>query len=248
MTSSTSSIAPRPPSGQHIVSEIPRLKVSNLSKVYSTNHGPLAVLNKINFSVDAGESVALVGSSGSGKTTLLAICAGLDLPTSGEIEIDGISFRELDDLKLSKIRNQKIGFVFQNYQLIHSLTALENVLVPAELGGDFAAESRAHDLLLRVGLIERTSHYPSQLSGGEQQRVAIARAFINNPSLILADEPTGNLDAETRSKIIELLFELNKQNGTSLLIATHDTELAELADRILTIRAGALAPTVTEAK
>ena len=202
------------------------LKVKSLSKVYGSKTNALTVLSDINFSVLKGESVAIIGPSGSGKTTLLGLCAGLDRVTEGEIILNHISLNELNEDELAQVRNQNIGFVFQNFQLIPTLTALENVQVPLELRGIKNSMEPSIALLERVGLGARKNHYPSQLSGGEQQRVAIAIAFSNNPEILFADEPTGNLDEETGKSIEALLFEINKEKGTTLIIVTHDLELA----------------------
>ena len=216
------------------------LKVKSLSKVYGSKTNALTVLSDINFSVLKGESVAIIGPSGSGKTTLLGLCAGLDRVTEGEIILNHISLNELNEDELAQVRNQNIGFVFQNFQLIPTLTALENVQVPLELRGVKNTMEPSIALLERVGLGVRKNHYPSQLSGGEQQRVAIARAFSNNPEILFADEPTGNLDEETGKSIEALLFEINKEKGTTLIIVTHDLELALKTHQIIKIKGGTL--------
>tara|TARA_B100000900_G_scaffold406471_1_gene417543 strand:- start:1653 stop:2321 length:669 start_codon:yes stop_codon:yes gene_type:complete len=216
------------------------LKVKSLSKVYRTKTNALTVLSNINFSVLKGESVAIIGPSGSGKTTLLGLCAGLDRVTEGEIILNHISLNELSENELAQVRNQNIGFVFQNFQLIPTLTALENVQVPLELRGIKNSMGPSIALLERVGLEARRNHYPSQLSGGEQQRVAIARAFSNNPEILFADEPTGNLDEETGKSIEALLFEINKEKGTTLIIVTHDLELAQKTHQIIKIKGGTI--------
>ena len=216
------------------------LKVKSLSKVYKTKTNALTVLSDINFSVLKGESVAIIGPSGSGKTTLLGLCAGLDRVTEGEIILNHISLNELNENELAQVRNQNIGFVFQNFQLIPTLTALENVQVPLELRGIKNSMGPSIALLERVGLEARRNHYPSQLSGGEQQRVAIARAFSNNPEILFADEPTGNLDEETGKSIEALLFEINKEKGTTLIIVTHDLELAQKTHQIIKIKGGTI--------
>ena len=216
------------------------LKVKSLSKVYGSKTNALTVLSDINFSVLKGESVAIIGPSGSGKTTLLGLCAGLDRVTEGEIILNHISLNELDEDELAQVRNQNIGFVFQNFQLIPTLTALENVQVPLELRGVKNTMEPSIALLERVGLGARKNHYPSQLSGGEQQRVAIARAFSNNPEILFADEPTGNLDEETGKSIEALLFEINKEKGTTLIIVTHDLELALKTHQIIKIKGGTI--------
>ena len=216
------------------------LKVKSLSKVYGSKTNALTVLSDINFSVLKGESVAIIGPSGSGKTTLLGLCAGLDRVTEGEIILNHISLNKLNEDELAQVRNQNIGFVFQNFQLIPTLTALENVQVPLELRGVKNTMEPSIALLERVGLGARKNHYPSQLSGGEQQRVAIARAFSNNPEILFADEPTGNLDEETGKSIEALLFEINKEKGTTLIIVTHDLELALKTHQIIKIKGGTI--------
>ena len=216
------------------------LKVKSLSKVYGSKTNSLTVLKDINFSVLKGESVAIIGPSGSGKTTLRGLCAGLDRVTEGEIILSHISLNELNEDELAQVRNQNIGFVFQNFQLIPTLTALENVQVPLELRGVKNTMEPSIALLERVGLGARKNHYPSQLSGGEQQRVAIARAFSNNPEILFADEPTGNLDEETGKSIEALLFEINKEKGTTLIIVTHDLELAQKTHQIIKIKGGTI--------
>lgn len=216
------------------------LKVKRLSKVYGSKNNSLTVLKDINFSVLKGESVAIIGPSGSGKTTLLGLCAGLDRVTEGEVILNEISLNKLNEDELAQVRNQNIGFVFQNFQLIPTLTALENVRVPLELRGVKNTMEPSIALLKRVGLDARKNHYPSQLSGGEQQRVAIARAFSNNPEILFADEPTGNLDEETGKSIEALLFEINKEKGTTLIIVTHDLELAQKTHQIIKIKGGTI--------
>ena len=216
------------------------LKVKGLSKVYGSKNNSLTVLKDINFSVLKGESVAIIGPSGSGKTTLLGLCAGLDRVTEGEVILNEISLNKLNEDELAQVRNQNIGFVFQNFQLIPTLTALENVRVPLELRGVKNTMEPSIALLKRVGLDARKNHYPSQLSGGEQQRVAIARAFSNNPEILFADEPTGNLDEETGKSIEALLFEINKEKGTTLIIVTHDLELAQKTHQIIKIKGGTI--------
>lgn len=217
------------------------LYVENVSKEYKSGDRTLRVLDEINFSISAGEVCAIVGPSGSGKTTLLGLCAGLDSPTSGEIRIGNKSLTGLDQDALAALRNELVGFIFQSFQLIPTLTAIENVMVPLELRGDRRAGSGARELLDRVGLADRMHHYPTQLSGGEQQRVAIARAFINRPKLLFADEPTGNLDTDTSESIESLLFELNRDAGTTLVVVTHDLELARRTRRIIRLRNGRIA-------
>lgn len=216
------------------------IDVRSIGKTVTTRDGPLCILSNINFSVTAGTSVAILGASGSGKTTLLGLLAGLDDVTTGDISIAGSSLVGLDEDGRALLRASNIGFVFQNFQLLQNLTALENVMLPLELAGRESAAETAIDLLTRVGLTERSHHFPGQLSGGEQQRCAIARAFACQPRLLIADEPTGNLDAVTGARIIELLFELNAEQGTTLVIATHDTALAERCEQRLILCAGEL--------
>jgi putative ABC transport system ATP-binding protein len=217
------------------------LNVAELQKSYHSGAEKLTVLEDITFSVPAGATFALVGPSGSGKTTLLGLCAGLDVSDSGRIELCGADLNQLSEDERAQLRNQKIGFIFQNFQLLPTLTALENVSVPLELQGDGRAQIKARELLEKVGLADREKHYPSQLSGGEQQRVALARAFANNPELLFADEPTGNLDEETGNRVINLLFDLNRQAGTTLIIVTHDMELAKKCDYMLRLKGGRVA-------
>lgn len=219
------------------------LKVQNLKKIYSSGSKELTVLDNITFDIEEKESFAIVGPSGSGKTTLLGLCAGLDQPDGGTIELCGTSINDLDEDQRALLRNQKVGFVFQDFQLIPTLTALENVAVPLELRGDKKAIEVSKELLKKVGLGDRFDHYPSQLSGGEQQRVALARAFSNKPEILFADEPTGNLDEETGQKVIELLINLNKESGTTLVIVTHDLDLARRAQRILKLKGGRIVET-----
>ncbi len=214
------------------------LKVNNLSKVYKSGSKELTVLSEILFSIDKGEKVAIVGPSGSGKTTLLGLCAGLDKSTTGTVTLAGSELSNLSEDEKAAVRNKSVGFIFQNFQLIPTLTALENVMIPLELQGKSDIEERASSLLERVGLGDRMDHYPSQLSGGEQQRVSLARAFSNAPQILFADEPTGNLDDDTGGKVEQLLFELNEQEGTTLIIVTHDGELAAKTDRIIKLRGG----------
>ena len=216
------------------------LDAQRLTKTYPSPAGPLTVVKDISFAIAAGSTCAIVGPSGSGKTTLLGLCAGLENPTSGRVRLDGIDLGALDEDGRARVRNERIGFVFQNFQLIPTLTALENVMVPMELRGQKNAAARARPLLDQVGLGGRLSHYPAQLSGGEQQRVGLARAFINRPSILFADEPTGNLDAETGALVIESLFALNAAHATTLVIVTHDTEMAGRAQRILRLKAGVI--------
>ncbi|MDN3593719.1 ABC transporter ATP-binding protein [Zunongwangia endophytica] len=214
------------------------LNVTHLEKSYDSGSKKLQILYDINFEVEAKESFAIVGPSGSGKTTLLGLCAGLDRIDNGDIELCGTKLSSLSEDELALLRNQKVGFVFQNFQLLPTLTALENVAVPLELQGNKKATEKAKSFLKKVGLDHRMHHYPSQLSGGEQQRVALARAFSNDPEILFADEPTGNLDAETGEKVIKLLFELNAELGTTLVIVTHDMELAKMTQHILEIKGG----------
>lgn len=214
------------------------LNVENLGKTYSSGTKQLTVLQDISFSVEERETFAIVGPSGSGKTTLLGLCAGLDRPESGEISLCGIRLNSLSEDERAVLRNQQVGFVFQDFQLLPTLTALENVSVPLELQGVKQASDNARELLDKVGLGDRLHHYPSQLSGGEQQRVAVARAFSNRPSILFADEPTGNLDTATGEKIESLLFELNRELGTTLVIVTHDLELAQKTQKILSLKGG----------
>ena len=214
------------------------LEISDLSKVYKSGSREIPVLSDIAFKVKEGDAVSIVGPSGSGKTTLLGLCAGLDRPTSGSITLNHILLDKLTEDQLAQIRNQHIGFIFQNFQLIQTLSALENVMIPLELRGIKNARNKAEELLKRVGLGERVTHYPSQLSGGEQQRVAIARAFSNEPKILFADEPTGNLDEETGQSVERLLFEINKEQGTTLILVTHDLELAEKTNQIIQLKGG----------
>lgn len=214
------------------------LEVSSISKIYKNASREIHVLEEINFQVEEGASVAIVGPSGSGKTTLLGLCAGLDRPSKGSITLNRILLDRLTEDEMAQIRNQHVGFIFQNFQLIQTLTALENVMIPLELRGVKTARQQAAALLERVGLGDRTTHYPSQLSGGEQQRVAIARAFSNEPKILFADEPTGNLDEETGQSVEDLLFEINQEKGTTLIIVTHDLELAEKTSQIIQLKGG----------
>ena len=216
------------------------LKVERLTKSYRTAAGPLTVLHEVSFGLEEGASVAIVGPSGSGKTTLLGLCAGLDRASSGSVELAGKDLGALGEDARAAVRNEHVGFVFQNFQLIPTLTALENVLVPLELRGESGGEPEARALLERVGLGSRTDHYPIQLSGGEQQRVALARAFLNKPKILFCDEPTGNLDADTAKSMVELIFGLNREKGTTLVLVTHDLELAAKCGRILKFRGGAV--------
>jgi putative ABC transport system ATP-binding protein len=216
------------------------LNIRNLSKTYSSAGQTLTVLQNINISVEAGSTVAVVGPSGSGKTTLLGLSAGLDRSTTGTIELNNIALDNLSEDERAKVRNQYVGFIFQNFQLLPTLTALENVMVPLELRAEKNVKNRSRELLDKVGLNDRLHHYPAQLSGGEQQRVSLARAFSNNPKILFADEPTGNLDAETSEKVIKLLFDLNAEAGTTLIIVTHNTELASGTHRIIRLKGGSI--------
>ena len=220
------------------------LKVQNLSKTYRSGDHDLNVLNNVSFEVDKGQSFAIVGPSGSGKTTLLGLCAGLDTTDQGEVWLCGSNLFDLDEDGRALLRNQNVGFVFQDFQLLPTLTALENVVVPLELRGAKKAKEQGKELLAKVGLQEREAHYPSQLSGGEQQRVALARAFANRPLILFADEPTGNLDDDTGTRIEDLLFELNKEQGTALVIVTHDLELAKKTDKSIRLRSGKIEETI----
>jgi putative ABC transport system ATP-binding protein len=214
------------------------LAVENLTKTYGSDKRQLTVLHDVSFSLNAGASCAIVGSSGSGKTTLLGLCAGLDRPTSGTVRLAGADLAGLNEDQRARFRNENIGFVFQNFQLVPTLSALENVMVPLELRREKGARDRAAVLLGRVGLEDRLDHYPVQLSGGEQQRVALARAFINRPKVLFADEPTGNLDADTSERVEELLLELNRESGTTLVLVTHDLDLAATTQRTIRLRGG----------
>jgi putative ABC transport system ATP-binding protein len=218
------------------------LKVERLTKTYATASGPLTVLHEVSFEIGRGASVAIVGPSGSGKTTLLGLCAGLDRPTGGSVELAGESIGAMSEDERALVRNRHVGFVFQNFQLVPTLTALENVLVPVELRGEsgLEVEAKARELLRRVGLGERCDHYPVQLSGGEQQRVALARAFMNEPKILFCDEPTGNLDGDTAQAMVELIFGLNHEKQTTLVLVTHDLELAKKCGRVIRFRSGAV--------
>jgi putative ABC transport system ATP-binding protein len=219
------------------------LKVERLTKAYDAAGHRLTVLRDVSFQLEAGATLAIVGPSGSGKTTLLGLCAGLDQPSEGTVELAGEPIGRLSEDARALVRNAHVGFVFQNFQLVPTLTALENVLVPVELRGQggAAAEEEACGLLARVGLGERRDHYPVQLSGGEQQRVALARAFMNRPKILFCDEPTGNLDGDTAHAMADLIFRLNEEKGTTLVLVTHDLELARRCRRILRLKAGAVA-------
>ncbi len=215
------------------------LTLKNLCRTYKLGDHELPILKDVSFELAEGQAIAVVGPSGSGKTTLLGLCAGLDRPSSGEVVVCGKSLGEMNEDQRAKLRNEYVGFVFQSFQLVPTLTALENVMVPIELhGSGNGVLDRAKELLGRVGLGDRLDHYPSQLSGGEQQRVALARAFVNQPQILFADEPTGNLDVETGKMVEDLLFELNSGFGTTLVLVTHDLELAQRCGRIIRLRGG----------
>jgi putative ABC transport system ATP-binding protein len=216
------------------------VRVEQLGKQVVSPEGPLTILDDINFTIAPGDSVAVIGASGSGKSTLLGLLAGLDTPSRGRVWLAGVDLNTLDEDGRALLRAHRVGFVFQSFQLLSGLTALENVLLPLELAGQADARRQALDLLERVGIKARARHYPSQLSGGEQQRVAIARAFAGNPDVLFADEPTGNLDQKTGHRIIELLFSLNREQGTTLILVTHDPELADYCDRVLELDDGRL--------
>ena len=220
--------------------ETPVLRAEHLTKTYRSGERTLTVLRDVSFAVPEGSRCAIVGPSGSGKTTLLGLCAGLDRPTSGSVALNGVALNDLNEDELAQTRNQHVGFVFQTFQLISTLTALENVVVPLELRGESGVRRQATELLNQVGLGDRLDHYPAQLSGGEQQRVSLARAFINQPKILFADEPTGNLDGETAEKVSDLLFELNEAAGTTLVLVTHNLELAQRTQRIITLKAGSI--------
>lgn len=216
------------------------LVADKLSKHFNTVDRKLTVLDAVSFEVEKGASMAIVGPSGSGKTTLLGLCAGLDVPSEGTISLVDIKLNALNEDDRAFVRNQHVGFIFQNFQLLPTLTALENVVLPLELRGEKNLLPRAKELLDRVGLIDRGHHFPSQLSGGEQQRVAIARAFMSNPKILFADEPTGNLDEDTAAIVTKLLFDINKEEGTTLILVTHNLELAKNTQRILHLKGGKL--------
>lgn len=216
------------------------LNIQNVSKTYQSAGRTLTVLDNINFSVEAGSTLSIVGPSGSGKTTLLGLCAGLDRCSSGTIELHKIPLENLNEDQRAQVRNQYVGFIFQNFQLLLTLTALENIMVPLELRREKNIRPIALDLLDKVGLADRGHHYPAQLSGGEQQRVSMARAFSNKPRILFADEPTGNLDAETSEKVVNLLFDLNKEAGTTLILVTHNLDLAAKTGRVIRLKGGRL--------
>ena len=216
------------------------ISIDRLTKVYRSGSQSLTVLDDVSFEVGRGTSCAVVGPSGSGKTTLLGLCAGLDSPTSGSVVLNGTALDTLSEDEKARVRNEHVGFIFQNFNLMPTLTALENVMIPLELRKAKNVKQRALALLEKVGLADRKSHYPAQLSGGEQQRVSIARAFANEPSILFADEPTGNLDGETGALIEDLIFGLNEAAGTTLVMVTHDTELARRCDRVIGMKNGRL--------
>jgi putative ABC transport system ATP-binding protein len=216
------------------------LTVDHLTKTFKSGAQELSVLRDVSFAIEEGSACAIVGPSGSGKTTLIALCAGLERPSGGAVIFNGVAMHSAPEEELARVRNQFVGFIFQSFQLLPSLTALENVMVPAEIRGENHARARATDLLAQVGLETRLRHYPIQLSGGEQQRVAVARAFINRPKILFADEPTGNLDGETGQEIVRLIFDLNATNGTTLMLVTHDRELTEQASRVIGLKGGRL--------
>jgi len=216
------------------------LAARNVSKQVSSPEGSLTILSNVSFAINKGDSVAVVGASGAGKSTLLALLAGLDLPTEGEIWLDGVNLTNLDEDGRAAVRAASVGFVFQSFHLVPSLNALENVMLPLELAGFDAPRQKAMDILQQVGLGERWSHYPAQLSGGEKQRVAIARSFATEPAVLFADEPTGNLDSRTGEHVIDLMFELNRNSSTTLILVTHDKTLAARCDRIIGLDGGLL--------
>lgn len=216
------------------------LSAVDLTKKVSSPEGSLTILSDVSFDVGAGDTLAVVGASGAGKSTLLALLAGLDLPTSGHVVLDGTNLSALNEDGRARIRAESVGFVFQSFHLVPSLTAIENVMLPLELAGHAEAREVARDIIRRVGLAERARHYPAQLSGGEKQRVALARAFATEPAVLFADEPTGNLDAKTGATIVDLMFELNERSATTLILVTHDTGLAGRCDRVISLEAGRL--------
>jgi putative ABC transport system ATP-binding protein len=214
------------------------LSLQQVTKTFKSGNRDLTVLDNVSFSVEVGATLSIVGPSGSGKTTLLGLCAGLDRSSSGNVVLQNNKLENMNEDQLAAVRNKYIGFIFQNFQLMSTLTAIENVMVPLELRGEKKVRSRAMELLEKVGLADRSHHYPAQLSGGEQQRVSIARAFSNKPSILFADEPTGNLDAETSEKIVNLIFDLNKEAGTTLVLVTHNADLAARTQRIINLKGG----------
>ena len=223
------------------MSDVIAIDVNHLSKTYGDGPNALTVLDDVSFTIEAGTTGSIVGPSGSGKTTLLGLCAGLDRASSGTVSLGGVTLGNLDEDQRARLRSEKVGFVFQSFQLIPTLSALENAMVPLELRHEQNVRARAVDLLERVGLGDRLDHYPAQLSGGEQQRVAIARAFINRPTILFADEPTGNLDDDTSGRVQDLLFELNEEAATTLILVTHDLDLARLTRRIIRLQGGRIA-------
>lgn len=214
------------------------LEIKSLSKTYNSGDKALTVLQGVNFTINKGDTFSIVGPSGSGKTTLLGLCAGLDHSSTGSVVLNGIALDDLNEDERAAVRNKHVGFVFQSFQLIPTLTALENVMVPLELRGESGAAKNAKELLTKVGLGDRIHHYPAQLSGGEQQRVSIARAFSNRPAILFADEPTGNLDEETGQKVEDLLFEMNREANTTLVLVTHDLDLAAKTQRVIRLKGG----------
>jgi len=216
------------------------LNIKEVSKQYTNAGSSLTILDQISFSVQKGATLAITGPSGSGKTTLLGLCAGLDRASAGSVELSGVKLDQLSEDERAAVRNRYVGFIFQNFQLLPTLTAIENIMVPLELRGEKNIRPRAMALLDKVGLSARADHYPVQLSGGEQQRISLARAFSNTPAILFADEPTGNLDGETSEKVIKLLFDLNKEAGTTLIIVTHDMDLASRTDRIIKLKGGVI--------
>ncbi len=214
------------------------LEIKSLSKTYNSGDKALTVLQDVNFTINKGDTFSIVGPSGSGKTTLLGLCAGLDRASTGSVVLNGIALDDLNEDERAAVRNKHVGFVFQSFQLIPTLTALENVMVPLELRGESGASKKAKELLEKVGLGHRINHYPTQLSGGEQQRVSIARAFSNRPEILFADEPTGNLDEETGQKVEDLLFEMNREANTTLVLVTHDLDLAAKTQRVIRLKGG----------
>ena len=223
------------------------LSLQHVTKTYQSGSRKLTVLEQVTFSIQAGETIAIVGPSGSGKTTLLGLCAGLDSSSSGSVVLNGQALETLSEDQRAAVRNKDVGFIFQNFQLLPTLTALENVMVPLELKKRKDAKEKALELLEKVGLKDRATHYPSQLSGGEQQRVSIARAFANAPKILFADEPTGNLDTETGTMIENLIFDLNKEQGTTLVLVTHDLDLAAKTRRVIHIKGGKIQEDSTHA-
>lgn len=235
--SSQASLHNATPSTTQLISMV---QANEVTKHVPTQEGELTILQPISLNVNIGESLAITGASGSGKSTLLGILAGLDVPSTGDVILNGTNLSQLDEEGRAAVRAQNVGFIFQSFQLLPGLNALENVMLPLELRGDKSAQAKAKEFLQRVGLDARLHHYPQQLSGGEQQRVAIARAFASEPRILFADEPTGNLDSSTGARIIELLFELNRAQGTTLILITHEERLAQLCQRRIEIAAGAI--------